>query len=765
MTRANIVITFTIALLTISLWAFFNHPEVEPPWPEKIQGFCFMPFRAGQDPIKNIFPTEAQIHEDLAMLAGKVHAVRTYSMEVPMDQIPRLAEKYDINVTLGAWISQDYGRNEEEIERLIEVARTSPNVVRAIVGNEAILRGDVPIPLLISYLRKVRTALHIPVSTAEPWHVWKSTPELAENSDFIGVHLLPFWEGIPVDLAVDFSVNRYNELKAQFPDKPIIIAEVGWPSNGRTRRSAVASPSNEATFLRRFLKRAEEENYIYYLMEAFDQPWKRQSEGAVGAYWGVYDVERKPKFAFFTPIVNIPEWRVLAAISVVVAAITLAMLLIDSQTLNVRGRSFLAVVAFALVTVSVWATYDYVHQYITLTTVVVGVLIVCGIIGVLIVLLTEAHEWAETLWVRERRRAFRPIIVDDAELPMVSVHVPIHNEPPEMVMETLDALARMDYPLYEVIVVDNNTKDPAVWQPVSDHCVRLGPRFRFFHVDPLAGYKAGALNFALRNTDPKAVVIGAIDSDYVVAPRWLRDLVSQFTSPKIAIVQAPQDYRDGHANAFKAMCFAEYRGFFFIGMITRNERNAIIQHGTMTLIRRNVLEEVNGWSEWCITEDAELGIRIFEKGYEALYIPKSYGKGLIPDTFKDYKRQRFRWAYGAVQIMRRHAGELSGLAKSKLTIGQRYHFWAGWLPWLSDGVNLLFSLAALLWSLAMIFFPKYVDPPMLVFSIFPLMLFGFKVAKLVHLYRGAHIVATLGQTIAAAFAGLALSHTIAKAIL
>ncbi len=206
-------------------------------------------------------------------------------------------------------------------------------------------------------------------------------------------------------------------------------------------------------------------------------------------------------------------------------------------------------------------------------------------------------------------------------------------------------------------------------------------------------------------------------------------------NPKIAIVQAPQDYRDDAVNAFKAMCYEEYRGFFFIGMITRNERNAIIQHGTMTMIRRSVLEEVGGWGEWCITEDAELGLRIFARGYEAVYISKSYGKGLMPDTYNDYKKQRFRWAYGAVQILRRHGGELLAHRPSRLTHGQRYHFFAGWLPWIADGTNLLFTIAALIWSLAMLIAPRKIDPPQIMFSVFPLALFSFKIGKLLYLYR------------------------------
>jgi len=385
-------------------------------------------------------------------------------------------------------------------------------------------------------------------------------------------------------------------------------------------------------------------------------------------------------------------------------------------------------------------------------------------LGVIAVLFAEAHEWAEAHWAGAHARLLvpsRPLKPADRK---VSVHLPAYNEPPDMLMQTLDALARLDYPNFEVIVVDNNTREEATWRPVQAHCQLLGERFRFFHVAPLAGFKAGALNYALKQTAADAEVIAVIDSDYKVQPNWLSDLVPSFDNPRIAIVQAPQDYHDEHDSAFKAMCYAEYRGFFYIGMITRNERNAIIQHGTMTLVRRYVLWAVGGWAEWCITEDAELGLRVFEAGYEALYIPKSYGSGVMPDTFIDYKRQRFRWAYGAMQILRHHATALLRPASSALTAGQRYHFIAGWLPWLADGFNLLFNIAAIGWSLAMILAPQKVDPPLMVFSVLPLSLFMFKLVKLVHLYTH-RVGMNFRQTFAAAISGLALAHTIGLAVL
>jgi hypothetical protein len=212
------------------------------------------------------------------------------------------------------------------------------------------------------------------------------------------------------------------------------------------------------------------------------------------------------------------------------------------------------------------------------------------------------------------------------------------------------------------------------------------------------------------------------------------------------------------------MCYQEYRGFFHVGMVTRNERNAIIQHGTMTMMRRSALEEVGGWGEWCITEDAELGLRIFEQGYKAFYVPKSYGKGLIPDTFLDFKKQRFRWAYGAVLILRQHVSQILARRRNKLTVGQRYHFLAGWLPWFADGVNLLFTLGAIVWTLLMLVYPQEFAPPELLFSLLPLTFFVFKMLKMFVLYRW-RVRATLMQSLAAGLAGLALSHTIARAMI
>lgn len=765
MSRASLLITLMMGALSVALWGLVNQPDFEPPWPAKIDGFSFSPMRGDQSPLNGTGPDIWQIDQDLALLAGDVHAVRTYTTRGALGEVPRLAKAHGMNVALGAWLDDREDNNREEINSLIRIFRANDEqVIRLIVGNEAILRNNQTVAQMIQHIRKVKSAVWAPVSTAEPWHVWLDHPELVEEVDFIAVHMLPYWEGVGVEHAVDHVMLRYQELVEAYPDKPVIISEVGWPSNGRTRKDAVASHANQAKFLRRFLAAADREGITYYLMEAFDQPWKRQIEGEAGSHWGVYNDEREAKFAFTSPVVPVPNWQSLAAVSIGLSVLILALLFRDSRGLSSGGRGFLAFVAYAITTFVVWLLYDFTQQYMSPAMVGVSVVLFVAALGVVAVMLAEAHEWAEALWLKRWRRAPKPRAVPDHLLPKVSIHVPAYNEPPEMLKQTLNALARLDYPDYEVVVIDNNTKDPDVWQPVQAHCDYLGDRFRFFHVDPLAGFKAGALNFAMRKTAADAEVIAVIDSDYLVEPDWLRALVPQFEDENMAIVQAPQDYRDGDENAFKAMCQAEYRGFFRIGMVTRNERNAIIQHGTMTMVRRRVLEEVGGWAEWCITEDAELGLRIFERGYDATYVSHSYGRGLMPDNFLDLKKQRFRWAYGAVLIMRSHLAKLFGMQKSGLTRGQRYHFVAGWLPWLADGINLFFNLAAIGWTVGMVLFPEDVAPPHLIFAVLPLTLFAFKLSKMFFLYR-LRVNAGLRQSLAAGITGLALSHAIARAML
>ena len=281
--------------------------------------------------------------------------------------------------------------------------------------------------------------------------------------------------------------------------------------------------------------------------------------------------------------------------------------------------------------------------------------------------------------------------------PMVSLQVPAYNEPVEVVEKTLNSLAGLNYPNLEVLVVDNNTPLQETWRPLEEICRRLGPNFHCLHLDQWPGYKSGALNFAVTQTDPRAEIIGIIDADYEVDPNFLSELVPAFADPQVAFVQTPQDYSDAKGDVFSESTYRGYKYFFEVSMPSRNERNAIIFAGTMGLIRKSVLEEIGGWDEWCITEDAEASLRILKKGYQSLYINRSFGSGMMPINFEGLKKQRFRWCFGGIQILKKHWEALMPWAhwvdpQNKLTMAQRYYYLVGGLGWFSDVFNLLFAL-------------------------------------------------------------------------
>jgi cellulose synthase/poly-beta-1,6-N-acetylglucosamine synthase-like glycosyltransferase len=271
--------------------------------------------------------------------------------------------------------------------------------------------------------------------------------------------------------------------------------------------------------------------------------------------------------------------------------------------------------------------------------------------------------------------------------PFVSLHVPAHNEPPEMVIETLRSLLRIDYPNYEVVVIDDNTEDEAMWQPVQAWCAVHGVTFA--HLSRWPGYKSGALNYALGEcANPNTEIVGVVDSDYQIDPGFLRRCVPLFADPRVGFIQAPQDYRGWHASSYLRRLYYSYRYFFAISQPSRNERDGAIFAGTMGLIRKQALVEAGGWDEWCITEDAELSLRLLRAGWSGLHVDASMGRGVMPLTFEALKSQRYRWCFGGIQILRMHLPDLT--IHKGLTAGQRWAYLSGALQWYGDLLGLVF---------------------------------------------------------------------------
>jgi exo-beta-1,3-glucanase (GH17 family) len=286
----------------------------------KVNSVSFAPFREGQSPLTLVFPSTQEIEQDLHLLAGQTHTIRTYASSKGFRNVAALARKYGLKMIQGAWIGGPTvaKENEEEIAALIKAANAYPDVItRVIVGNEVLLRGELEPEQLLNYIRRVKQAVKQPVSYADVWSFYMRHPEIAKEVDFFTVHILPYWEDepLPVEQTAEHIVKNYQRIRDAYPGKPILIGESGWPSAGRQRGPAVPSVVNEAKFIRSLVQVANAHGFDINIVEAFNQPWKSKLEGVVGASWGLYSVDRKPVFPLTGKVVENPNWplRVLAA--------------------------------------------------------------------------------------------------------------------------------------------------------------------------------------------------------------------------------------------------------------------------------------------------------------------------------------------------------------------------------------------------------------------------------------------------------------------
>lgn len=784
----TLVLALAIALLSGGFWQSWNQPLHPPDARAPIAGMAYNAFQRWDSPLQQRFPSDEAIEADLRLLSQYTRRLRTYSSS-EFERLPAIAARHGLRMTSGVWLDRRLSANEREIAAVQAAVAANKNIDRVIAGNETLLQDKLKPAQLYDYLDRLRRTLGVPVSTAEPWHVWLDTPELVERVDFITVHLLPYWEGMPIEAAVPYALKRYREVQERFPGKPIVIGEIGWPGGDFRFGAARATPAHQARFVREFLGQAVALDY--YLMEAVDQPWKAATEGRVGAHWGLFDARRNLKFNLQGPIESDPYWRRHAVLATVLALLPLLPLMLLFPNLRLAGRMTFALSALLVATFAVSVATRPLADYFTPIDLAFYGLLVPALLLMGAIFLVVMLEFSELFWPGSlrHRAGSRPLPngaqrhampndarpqmdlcqvpqhpdPDESQWPWVSIHLACANEPPEMVLTTLRSLCALDWPHLEILIIDNNTREASRWQPVRDHVQALAdPRVRFFHLPHWPGFKAGALNFALEQTDPRARWIGVVDADYLVDPNWIRQLAGYFAQADVAAVQAPQAHRDWEQNAAARLMNWEYEGFFRLGMHHRHERNALIQHGTMILLRREALEQAGRWDPACVCEDAELGLRFLEQGQRIVYVDEILGRGLVPADWRAYRRQRRRWAMGGMQILRRHTATLLG--HGPLTLAQRYHFIAGWLPWMGDALHLCFSVLALIWTIGLLVAPATFNVPASLL-LAPLLLFASVRLILGPLLYLRRVQCSGSDVLGAAMAGMSLSHAIARGVL
>jgi glucan 1,3-beta-glucosidase len=326
--------SFALTVLAVgAAWWWLGAPVKVtqfPPATGKLYCLSYAPFRDGQNPLVEGTRVEPwRIDEDLALLSKYTGCVRTYSVDDGRDDVLKSARRYGLKVLYGVWVSNDPAKTRAQIETTIALAKDFPDVMAAVVvGNEVLLRGEMSATDLIAAIREVKAHVSMPVTYADVWEYWLRYPDVQNAVDFVTIHVLPYWEDFPIpasQAAAHVAAIR-SRVAAAIPGKEIVIGEFGWPSAGRMREGARPSPSNQARAVTEALALAQRENFRLNVIEAFDQPWKRALEGAVGGYWGIFDRASggggRPKFSFGGAVSDHPHWVAQAFAGILLTALT-----------------------------------------------------------------------------------------------------------------------------------------------------------------------------------------------------------------------------------------------------------------------------------------------------------------------------------------------------------------------------------------------------------------------------------------------------------
>jgi cellulose synthase/poly-beta-1,6-N-acetylglucosamine synthase-like glycosyltransferase len=418
----------------------------------------------------------------------------------------------------------------------------------------------------------------------------------------------------------------------------------------------------------------------------------RITEVLVGSVWAVAVAAVACVLTHLLWGLPIGDLETAAYLLVIVSVVVIAL----QPDRDPAGPVFYASFGSASLSFIIWAAYIAVVAPTSILETLTASFILLLDVAAFLVWMSNINYQSDVL-CRSRRGRPSPK-ADPNYQPMVSLHVPAYNEPPEMLIETIKAVERIDYPNFEVVVIDNNTKDPAVWGPVEEYC-RDRPRVKFVHVAPWPGYKAGACNLALRRyTDPHAEIIGLVDADDLVQPQYLRETVPYFSDPNLGFVQTFEGNRDYEGSPYYTACVDSFQAFYLSVMSSRNERDTVPFVGTMGLFRRSALTAIGGWNEWCICEDTEASLRVTKDGWSGLYIPRCFGRGVVPPSWAGMLTQRHRWCFGAMQILRLHWRSLMPWDRSPdnhLTAAQRRDYLMASVGWFRDLLMFAFSLLLL----------------------------------------------------------------------
>jgi glycoside/pentoside/hexuronide:cation symporter, GPH family len=261
-----------------------------------LYGLCFSAYGEGQRAGDQL--QASAVGRRIDLIAPHTRWVRSFACTEGHEVVPRLARAKGLKTLVGAWISHDRERNEREIEALIQLAKDG-QVDIAVVGNEVLLRGELPEPELLAYVARVKAALpeDVPVGCVDAYYQFLERPALTAACDVLLPNCYPFWEGADIAVAAQYLRRMHGLVKAAGgEDKRVIVAETGWPGRGQPVAGALPSPENAMRYFIDVQLWARSEGIKLFYFSSFDEPWKLAQEGEVGTQWGLWDKDERLKY-------------------------------------------------------------------------------------------------------------------------------------------------------------------------------------------------------------------------------------------------------------------------------------------------------------------------------------------------------------------------------------------------------------------------------------------------------------------------------------
>ena len=261
---------------------------------EGMHGLCFSPYEVGQKPGDQI--SESQIRRRMEIIQPYTQWIRSFSVTDGNEHIPRIAHEYGMKTLVGAWLGDDPEINKKEVANLIEIANQG-YVDIAAVGNEVMYRGDLTEDELLDFIFEVKDNVKdIPIGYVDAYYEFSERPRITELCDVILANCYPFWEGCAYEYSLLYIKNMFARAQQAGGAKKVIITETGWPSQGTNLEGAIPGYENALKYFINMQQWSAEENIDIFYFSSFDEPWKIDAEGDVGAYWGLWDKEEKLKF-------------------------------------------------------------------------------------------------------------------------------------------------------------------------------------------------------------------------------------------------------------------------------------------------------------------------------------------------------------------------------------------------------------------------------------------------------------------------------------